>query len=87
MAVDHSSLQRESRFTLSLAEMAQIAYALGDQGWRIPRAPHPQTVAGLSRAPVRKWNQIPQSLFQTLANSMLQRCQAYLAANSGHTRF
>ena len=44
-------------------------------------------VAALRQTLQREWTLIPQAYFRTPVNSMRTRCQAFIAANGGYTRF
>jgi hypothetical protein len=47
----------------------------------------PETLRELRDALVHEWNHIPQTFIQRLIGSMRQRCEAVVAARSGHTRY
>ena len=47
----------------------------------------PETLQELRDALVHEWNHIPQTFIQRLIGSMRQRCEATVAARSGHTRY
>ena len=50
------------------------------------RIPPPANVAQLSQMLIQEWNNIPQLRIQNIIQSMHQRCQVCIHANSGHNR-
>ena len=69
-------------------DLSPIEHALDEMECRLRQLPNqPVTLAELSRAIVPIWNGIPQAFFTNLVGSMRRRCNAYITANGGHTRY
>ena len=47
----------------------------------------PETIGALETALLQEWQQLPQSLLQSIIRSMQRRCQCVIDSRGGHTRY
>ena len=67
-------------------DMNPIEHAWDELNRRV-RQHNIETVNDLERALIDEWNAIPQTFFETLCNRMRRRCQEYIDAGGGYTRY
>ena len=72
----------------SSPDLAPIEHVWNEFGRRVYTRPNKHTtVNGLRRALTEEWNNIPQTVIQSIILSMRRRCTACINARGGHTRY